>query len=272
MWLPTRSADVTCLVLVPQKKKVQKAVLSTTARSRAKKDKDKTEADKAAAGACHIYINARHVLLLLVPAVHECHLSTSCAACWSAAFRRPQHTSAGRVCLCPRFNPADGATAMDTDAKPDTAAAPDASGKETATADTTAAKDGAATKEKTSGEDGDKGAKKEDGDDEGKKEEPAAPEPGSYEIPNPARVVPAQEKFMAVPPEQRWQPVAPAARAGFMVMKDLRPGRWPPLPEPRLHARPCMFLCWGTCRAWRSVGSGLCSQRTTPYVCLDVEH
>ena len=121
---------------------------------------------------------------------------------------------------------ADGATAMDTDAKPATAAAPDASGKRTAATDTTAAKSSTATEEKTSGDDGDKGAKKEDGDDEeGKKGEAAAAEPGSYEVPNPARVVPAQEKFMAVPPEQRWQPVAPAARAGFMVMKDLRPGR-----------------------------------------------
>jgi 26S proteasome regulatory subunit N2 len=128
---------------------------------------------------------------------------------------------------------------MDTDAKPDAAAAPDASGKETAAADTPAAKSGTATEGKASGEDGGKGEKKEDGDDEeGKKEEAAAPEPGSYEVPNPARVVPAQEKFMAVPPEQRWQPVAPAARAGFMVMKDLRPGRFP-LPEPRLHACPC---------------------------------
>lgn len=218
-------------------------MLSTTARSRAKKDKDKdkdkTEADKAAAGACHIYINARHVLLLLVPAVHDCHLSTSCAA--FGLLPSGGHSIHRQAMIADATTlSADGATAMDTDAKPDTAAAPDASGKETAAADTTAAKSGTATDEKTSGEGGSKGEKKEDGDDEGKKGEPAAPEPGSYEIPNPARVVPAQEKFMSVPPGQRWQPVAPAARAGFMVMKDLRPGRWPRCPSPACKHGPVM--------------------------------
>ena len=141
------------------------------------------------------------------------------SSCQRATAHVPVHDRSRPTCCV-----ADGATAMDTDAKPDTAAAPDAPAGKAAASDAAAAKSGTAAEDKAKREDGDMGEKKEDGDDEEKKEEPAAPEPGSYEVPNPARVVPAQEKFMAVPPEQRWQPVAPTARAGFMVMKDLRPG------------------------------------------------
>ncbi|KAK2075592.1 hypothetical protein QBZ16_001700 [Prototheca wickerhamii] len=58
---------------------------------------------------------------------------------------------------------------------------------------------------------------------EGKAEE----EPASYTIPNPARVVPAQRRFVAFDPEQRWRPVK-AALSGVLVLRDTRPDEGEP--------------------------------------------
>lgn len=130
---------------------------------------------------------------------------------------------------------------METDAKPEEAAEPAATG---ATADDAAqpgAADGKAAAE-VGGEAGGEGAE------EDPKKEAAEPEPGSYQIANPARVVPAQEKFVAPAEGQRWVPVHPGARAGFIVLKDLRPGV---LPRECCHPGPCHELGynWG-CEWW----------------------
>ena len=58
---------------------------------------------------------------------------------------------------------------------------------------------------------------------------PAVPEPTSYEVANPARVVSAQQRFVAFPPDGRWQPLQPGARSGIILLRDTRPGATPPL-------------------------------------------
>lgn len=61
---------------------------------------------------------------------------------------------------------------------------------------------------------------------EGDKEDKPAKEPEatSFELENPARVVPAQRRFVAFEPEQRWQLVRPAP-SGFVVLRDTQPGQ-----------------------------------------------
>lgn len=49
------------------------------------------------------------------------------------------------------------------------------------------------------------------------------PEPTSFTIDNPARVVPHQRKFVSIPADQRFQPIKPAT-AGFVVLRDTAPG------------------------------------------------
>ncbi|PNW70631.1 hypothetical protein CHLRE_17g727950v5 [Chlamydomonas reinhardtii] len=51
------------------------------------------------------------------------------------------------------------------------------------------------------------------------------PEPSSYTLENPARVTPAQARFVALPATGRWQPVRAGGPAtGIMVMRDTQPG------------------------------------------------
>mmetsp|Transcript_5894 Transcript_5894/g.16828 ORF Transcript_5894/g.16828 Transcript_5894/m.16828 type:complete len:1074 (-) Transcript_5894:415-3636(-) len=117
---------------------------------------------------------------------------------------------------------ADGASAMDTDeAKPAAAATADAApgGGDTAMADAAppaAAANAAATE-------GGDSAKAADGEGDGGKPAPE-PEPSSYTIQNPARVVPAQEKFLAAVETERWRPIQAGFKSGFIVLKDLTPG------------------------------------------------
>lgn len=54
------------------------------------------------------------------------------------------------------------------------------------------------------------------------KEKKAEPEPTFEILTNPARVVPAQEKFIKFLEDSRYAPVKPAA-SGFVLLKDLRP-------------------------------------------------
>ena len=56
---------------------------------------------------------------------------------------------------------------------------------------------------------------------------PEAPkaEPGSYLLQNPARVTPAQERFISFLPEERWQPLRPnPPHSGILMLNDTRPG------------------------------------------------
>ena len=65
---------------------------------------------------------------------------------------------------------------------------------------------------------------------ENDKPAPAAPEPTAYEVANPARVVLAQQRFIAFPPDGRWQPLQPGARSGIVLLRDTRPSEcrmWP---------------------------------------------
>lgn len=57
---------------------------------------------------------------------------------------------------------------------------------------------------------------------------PAEPEPASYEVANPARVVPAQQKYIAFPAGARWEPLRRGAKSGIVLLRDLRPGELPP--------------------------------------------
>ncbi|KAG2454480.1 hypothetical protein HYH02_001498 [Chlamydomonas schloesseri] len=51
------------------------------------------------------------------------------------------------------------------------------------------------------------------------------PEPSNYTMENPARVTPAQARFIALPAGGRWQPVrAGGPVTGIMVMRDTQPG------------------------------------------------
>jgi 26S proteasome regulatory subunit N2 len=90
----------------------------------------------------------------------------------------------------------EGAEAMDTDAAP-------------------AAAEGAPQEGEGEGE-GQEGAEK----------APAVEEPSSFALDNPARVVPAQRRFVSFPPAQRFQPVRPAP-SGFVVLRDTRPEEGP---------------------------------------------
>ncbi|KAL4423070.1 hypothetical protein ABPG77_005875 [Micractinium sp. CCAP 211/92] len=51
----------------------------------------------------------------------------------------------------------------------------------------------------------------------------AQPEPSSFTVDNPARVAPAQRKYITFPEGQRFQPIRPAP-SGFVVLKDTQPG------------------------------------------------
>ncbi|KAL4448567.1 hypothetical protein ABPG75_005786 [Micractinium tetrahymenae] len=53
-------------------------------------------------------------------------------------------------------------------------------------------------------------------------EKVAEPEPSSFTVDNPARVAPAQRKYIAFPEGQRFQPIRPAP-SGFVVLKDTQP-------------------------------------------------
>lgn len=51
------------------------------------------------------------------------------------------------------------------------------------------------------------------------------PEPSMYKLDNPSRVVPTQQKFVALEPNSRWAPIHKNRPiAGIIVLKDLRPG------------------------------------------------
>ncbi len=57
------------------------------------------------------------------------------------------------------------------------------------------------------------------------------PEPSSHKLDNPSRVVPTQQKFVALEPNSRWVPIHKNRPiAGIIVLKDLRPGG--PLMQP----------------------------------------
>ena len=64
------------------------------------------------------------------------------------------------------------------------------------------------------------------GKEKGSKErERARPEPGSYKLENPARVVPAQQRFVSFDPQARWRPLREGQpAAGIVVLKDHHPG------------------------------------------------
>ena len=74
---------------------------------------------------------------------------------------------------------------------------------------------------------------------EDEKPAPAVPEPTSYEVANPARVVLAQQRFIAFPPDGRWQPLQPNARSGIVLLRDTRPSALPR----GLHADALMLSC-----------------------------
>lgn len=57
-----------------------------------------------------------------------------------------------------------------------------------------------------------------------KKEEP---EPSSFTLENPARVLPQQEKFVAFPANTRFAPIRAGRHAGIIVLKDSTPGATP---------------------------------------------
>ncbi len=54
------------------------------------------------------------------------------------------------------------------------------------------------------------------------------PEPTSYKLDNPSRMVPTQQKFVVLEPNSRWAPIHKNRPiAGILVLKDLRPGQTP---------------------------------------------
>lgn len=56
----------------------------------------------------------------------------------------------------------------------------------------------------------------------------AAPEASSFQMANPSRVLPDQEKFIRFKtPAARFVPMKRAAAAGFVVLKDSQPGESP---------------------------------------------
>lgn len=56
------------------------------------------------------------------------------------------------------------------------------------------------------------------------KEAKEKPEPNSFTVDNPARVVPAQERFVSFPPDGRHQPIQSRRTAGILIMRDTKPG------------------------------------------------
>ena len=92
-------------------------------------------------------------------------------------------------------------------------------------------------------------------EEEGKEDTAAAeaePESSSYEVSNPARVVPAQLKYMAFSAGTRWEPLRRGAKSGIVLLRDLRPGT-------PLRPYPMPLGCRFTRR-----------QATITYVCLKV--
>ena len=69
----------------------------------------------------------------------------------------------------------------------------------------------------------------------GKVPPPADPEPASYEVANPARVVPSQQKYIAFPAGARWEPLRRGAKSGIVLLRDLRPGALPHRCAPALY-------------------------------------
>lgn len=60
---------------------------------------------------------------------------------------------------------------------------------------------------------------------------PATPESSSFQMANPSRVLPDQEKFIRFKtPAARFVPMKRAAAAGFVVLKDSQPGESPVRP------------------------------------------
>lgn len=60
----------------------------------------------------------------------------------------------------------------------------------------------------------------------GKAKEPAAPEPTSFSISNPGRVLPHQAKVVSFKADSRWEPVKrDAPPVGILVLRDLQPGQ-----------------------------------------------
>eukprot|EP00271_Cylindrocystis_brebissonii_P005015 TRINITY_DN16971_c0_g1_i1.p1 TRINITY_DN16971_c0_g1~~TRINITY_DN16971_c0_g1_i1.p1 ORF type:complete len:1168 (-),score=279.75 TRINITY_DN16971_c0_g1_i1:370-3873(-) len=59
----------------------------------------------------------------------------------------------------------------------------------------------------------------------GSSSEASPPAPTSERLRNPARVLPAQRKFLSIPPDSRYRPLGDAARqSGFVLLQDTRPG------------------------------------------------
>jgi 26S proteasome regulatory subunit N2 len=57
------------------------------------------------------------------------------------------------------------------------------------------------------------------------KEERKKDDTSGYKLDNPARVVPAQEQFVAFEPASRWQPLKHRhASSGIILLKDNMPG------------------------------------------------
>lgn len=79
---------------------------------------------------------------------------------------------------------------------------------------------------------------------EGEEKAAAASEPTSFQMANPSRVLPDQEKFIRFKtPATRFMPMKRQAAAGFIVLKDSQPGELahtstptppPPPPPPSL--------------------------------------
>ena len=64
---------------------------------------------------------------------------------------------------------------------------------------------------------------KEQANKEKEEDEPPVAEPSSYDLENPARVVPAQRKYLVFQENCRWEPLRPQS-CGFVVLKDNMPG------------------------------------------------
>ena len=99
-------------------------------------------------------------------------------------------------------------------------------------------------------------------------------EPSSHKLDNPSRVVPTQQKFVALEPNSRWVPIHKMRPiAGIVVLKDLRPGgplmpaslRFACCPAPQQHSsipwprsnKACMQVlnsAAGGTGHWHSVG------------------
>ena len=95
---------------------------------------------------------------------------------------------------------------------------------------------------------------------EGVKTAPAVEsEPTSYEVANPARVVPAQQKYVSFPAGSRWEPLRRGAKSGIVLLRDLRPGA-----PPAVCALNPVLICRAHC--WRCAPR--CMKKKGLTVCL----